>query len=153
MRHALHTEIQIDAPPEEVWAVLVDLPAHAEWDPFLVGAEGTVAVGQRLRLRMQPPGGKAVTFKPTVTEATPGVAFEWLGRLLVPGLFDGRHRFELHATDGGTRLVQSEAFRGVLVRLLRRSLDERTKAGFEALNEALARRVHDLHSARVETGA
>ncbi|MEM9566310.1 MAG: SRPBCC domain-containing protein [Actinomycetota bacterium] len=141
MRHHLHTEIEIDAPTAVVWDVLTDLDRYEEWNPFIVESSGTVAVGQRLTNRMQPPGGRAVTFTPTVTEVEPGRVFEWLGHLLVPGLFDGRHRFELHETvGGGTRLVHTEHFGGVLVRPFKRSLDRSTLAGFEALNDALRRR-------------
>ena len=96
---------------------------------------------ERLTNRLDPPGGKAMTFRPTVTEVREGEVFEWLGRLGVPGVFDGRHRFDLRATaDGGTHLEHSEQFRGVLVRFLRRSLDTNTTAGFEEMNTALKER-------------
>ena len=112
MRHELRTEIDIAAPPERVWAHLVDLPAWSDWNPFITWARGTPAVGERLSLRMEPPGGRRVTMRPTVTVASEGAALEWLGRLVPPGLFDGRHHFDLVAVDGGTRLVQKESFRG-----------------------------------------
>ncbi|MEO1058611.1 MAG: SRPBCC domain-containing protein [Actinomycetota bacterium] len=138
MRHAIQTEITIDAPPDVVWRALTDLERYSEWNPFILSATGTVAVGERLVNRLQPPGGRAMTFKPTVTEVEPARTFEWLGRLLVPGVFDGRHRFELEPTPGGgTRMVHSEQFSGLLVRLLRSSLDTTTVAGFTAMNEAL----------------
>ncbi len=142
MRHELHTEIEIGADPETVWAVLTDLGNYSNWNPFIVEAAGSVAVGQRLTNRLQPPGGKAMTFKPTVTVVEPERVFEWLGRLGVPGVFDGRHRFELHATaDGRTRLVHGERFQGLAVRLFKGSLETDTLAGFEAMNEALKARV------------
>jgi hypothetical protein len=143
VRHELRTEIDIPAPPDAVWAHLIDLPAYADWNPFITSAAGTVAEGERLTLRMQPPGGRAMTFRPTITRAEPGAVLEWLGRLGMPGVFDGRHRFELTATPSGTHLVQGETFTGVLVRPLRRSLDGGTRAGFEAMNEALRRRVRE----------
>jgi hypothetical protein len=141
MRHELRTEIDIPATPEEVWSHLIDFDAYAEWNPFITSATGSAAVGQRLAVRMQPPGGRATTFRPTVTAVAPSEVFEWLGHLGVPGLFDGRHRFELVPTASGTRLTQRESFTGILVRPLRRSLDTRTRAGFDAMNTALSRRV------------
>ena len=138
MRHQIHTEITIEAAPEEVWSVLTDLDRYQEWNPFLVSAEGDVAVGQRLVNRLQPPGGRAQTFRPTITVVEPNRAFEWLGRLGLPGIFDGRHRFDLEPTDdGGTRLVHQEHFRGLLVPFMRRMLDGSTREGFELMNEAL----------------
>ena len=136
----LHTEISVDAPPAVVWAALVDLPRHQEWNPFIVEAEGEVRVGGPLRLRMTPPGGRTSTLRPRVTELVPDDVLEWLGRVGPRGLFAGRHRFELHATETGTRLVQHETFTGVLVPLLARSLDGRTLPGLVAMNEALKSR-------------
>ena len=141
MRHELRTEIAIDAVPSEVWRHLTDLTAYREWNPFITSAAGSTAVGERLTLRMEPPGGRAATLRPTVTETDTGQVLEWLGRLGVPGIFDARHRFELIGTDAGTRLLHSERFRGLLVRPMRRSLDSHTRAGFEAMNAALALRV------------
>lgn len=141
MRHQLHTEIDIDSPPEIVWDFLTDLDAYPDWNPFIVSAEGVVGVGERLTNRLQSPGGKVMTFKPTVTVVEPAETFEWLGRLGMSGIFDGRHRFELHVmADGGTRLVHSEELSGVLVRLLRKSLDTKTKKSFEAMNSELKAR-------------
>lgn len=148
MRHALHTEIHIDASADRVWSVLTDLDAYADWNPFMVESSGTVAVGERLVNRMSPPGGRAVTFRPVVTEVEVNRVFEWLGSLGVKGIFDGRHRFELTPTaDGGTHLRHGESFRGVLVRFFRNSLDSQTKAGFEAMNVALKERVEQLEPA------
>ncbi len=136
----LHTEILIDAPPATVWAILTDFVAYPDWNPFVSSAVGTLAVGERLVIRLVPPGGKPVTFKPTVTEVDAGRSLEWLGRLVLPGVFDGRHRFELLPNGDGTRLVQTERFSGVVVPVMRRSLDTHTRAGFEAMNTALKAR-------------
>jgi hypothetical protein len=136
----LRTEILIDAPPARIWAILTDFAAYPDWNPFITSSVGTLAVGERLVIRLAPPGGKRVTFKPTITEVEAGRSFEWLGRLVLPGLFDGRHRFELLPNGDGTRFLQTERFAGVLVPLMRRSLDTHTRAGFEAMNNALKAR-------------
>ena len=36
----LTTEIEFDGTPEEAWEVLADLPAYAEWNPFVTRIEG-----------------------------------------------------------------------------------------------------------------
>jgi hypothetical protein len=147
VRHDIRAEIDIEAAPAEVWRHLVDLAAYTAWNPFIPAASGVPEVGQRLSIRLQPPGGRGITIRPTVTAVAPAEVFEWLGHLVVPGLFDGRHRFELTPTPSGTHLVQRESFGGLLVRLLRRSLDGGTHAGFEAMNAALRRRVREDHPA------
>jgi hypothetical protein len=141
MRHDVRTTIEIEAPPLAVWAVLVDLAAYPTWNPFITSALGTVEIGGRLDLRLEPPGGRRLRFRPLVTQVEEARAFEWLGSLGVRGLLDGRHRFELRGTALGTELVHSERFEGLLVRAARRSLDGPTRAGFESMNLALRERV------------
>jgi hypothetical protein len=92
-------------------------------------------------VRIAPPGGRAMTFKPTVTVVDPSLELRWLGRLLLPGLFDGEHRFRLEPLDGDrTRFVQSERFSGILVAFSGKGL-AKTERGFDAMNEALKLRV------------
>ena len=136
----LYTEMDIDAPAEHVWSILVQFGRYPEWNPFIVDVLGTAEPGARLRVTLSPPGGRAITMKPRVTEVVAGQTLEWLGHLGVPGLFDGRHRFELHDSPTGSRLIQREVFTGVLVPLFARSLDARTVKGFVAMNAALKRR-------------
>ena len=134
----INTEVEISATPARVWEVLMDFPAHAQWNPFVRSIAGTPSVGQRLAVRIQPPGGKAMTFKPKVLNAQPNLELRWLGHLLVPGLFDGEHYFQLHARDGGgTRLLHGERFSGLLVPLFKSNLQGPARAGFEAMNQAL----------------
>jgi hypothetical protein len=149
MHHHLHTEIEIDAAPDVVWDVLTDLDRYPEWNPFITSADGTAEVGRQLTNRLEPPGGKAITFRPRVTEVETQKTFEWLGRLGVRGVFDGRHRFDLEPTATGTHLVHSEEITGVLVRPMRSSLDSQTKPGFEAMNAALKTRAEAIATGTV----
>jgi hypothetical protein len=91
-------------------------------------------------VRIEPPDGRAMTLKPSVLAAEPNREFAWLGRLIAPGIFDGEHHFELEPLDGGTRFVQRERFKGVLVPLTAGVL-EKTRRGFEDMNAALKQRV------------
>jgi hypothetical protein len=140
----LSAEIDIDATPERVWQVLTDFAAYPEWNPFLTRAVGEATTGSRLELRMQPVGGRGMTFRPTVLEANPGHRLRWIGRFLAPGIFDGEHSFTIQALgEARARVVQQEEFRGLLVPLMARSLDRRTLPAFEQMNAALKRRVEE----------
>jgi hypothetical protein len=139
----LRTEIEIDATPAEVWAVLTDFERYPDWNPFVRSLEGRLEVGTRLRVHIEPEGGTAFRVKPVVREAEPERAFAWLGHLLVPGLFDGEHRFRIEPLSNGrsVRFVHEEEFRGLLVPLLWKKLDTETRRGFEQMNAALKARV------------
>ena len=136
-----------------MWDVLTDLAAYQEWNPFIVRAEGVVGPGRRLTLRMQPVGGRAMTLRPRLVEVAAGRELRWRGRLGLPGLMDAEHTFELQRQPGGTRLVQSETFRGILVPFVAASLDRSTLPAFEAMNEALKSRAEDPARAVARTGA
>jgi hypothetical protein len=133
----IRREIDIDAPPETVWAVLTDTRSYPDWNPFVRRLAGDLREGARLETEIAPPGGRAMSFKPTVLAAEPGRELRWLGRFLVPGLLDGEHRFAIEPLpDGRSRFIQSERFTGLLVRPLRNTL-RKTELGFEQMNEAL----------------
>ena len=142
----LRTEIEFEGTPQEVWDVLADLPAYAEWNPFIKKIDGEARTGAKLEVRMEPEGERAMTFRPTVLSAEPGRELKWLGHLLVPGIFDGEHRWLIEdAGSGKVRFTQSERFGGILVPFLWKKLrDGGTAKGFRAMNEALARRVSEL---------
>lgn len=143
---AIGHSIEIDAPPDRVWAVLSDTASYPDWNPFIRRLEGELREGARLEVEIEPPGGRAMTFKPTVTAADAGRELRWLGHLLVRGLFDGEHRFQIEDLgDGRSRLTQSERFSGLLVRPFGGTL-RKTERGFEAMNRALKERAEAARS-------
>ena len=143
--HEIVTRTDINAPPREVWTVLVDFPEHRHWNPFVRSIEGSPREGERLKVFVQPVGGKGMTFRPRVLRAVPEEELRWLGRVVLPGIFDGEHFFKIEPLDEGrrTRFTQGERFTGLLVPLLRKSLDRGTREGFEAMNQALKARAEE----------
>jgi hypothetical protein len=138
----LHTQIDIDAPAERVWDTLINIAEYPTWNSFMPHLAGTLAPGERLEVRIEPPGGAAMSFRPTVLAVEAGRELRWLGRFLLAGLFDGEHQFEIHPLGSGrVRFVQQERFTGVLVPLFARNLDNHTLRGFKAMNAALKARV------------
>jgi hypothetical protein len=127
----------IAAPVETVWAELCTVSDYSEWNPFITAFDGPLTVGSRPTIRIAPPGGRAMTFRPTITRVDDRKHLEWLGRVVLPGIFDGRHSFHLEAlSEDRTRLTQTEEFSGLLVGLTG-TVIERTRTGFTAMNQAL----------------
>lgn len=142
----IEDEILIDSPIQVVWAVLTDFPAHPQWDPFLQFERASLRVGDRLRVRVSPPGSKARTFTPVVTRCDPPADYEWLGRVGMPGILDGRHRFRLsEVTADRTRVHQEEVFTGLLAPLFP-GLLSRTEDGFRAMHAAMKDRAESQPS-------
>lgn len=143
------TAIEINAPAERVWEVLTDFDAFPQWNPFIKTIAGETKVGAKLDVRIEPPGGKGMTFRPTVRAATPVRELRWLGRVVIPGVFDGEHSFQVEPlADNRSRFTQSERFSGALVPFFAGTLRQ-TEEGFMQMNEALKRRVEALTTGEV----
>jgi hypothetical protein len=134
----LNAKVDIAAPPARVWEVLTDFAAYPSWNTFITEISGRAAEGERLRVRIAPPGGRSMSFRPSVLRCEEGRELAWLGRTLLPRVVDGEHRFTLEPLgDGRTRFTQSERFSGVLAAL---APVRRTQRGFEEMNDALRAR-------------
>jgi hypothetical protein len=136
----LQASIEISTSAERVWQILTDFAAYPDWNPFIRRISGSPEPGARLEVRLEPPGARAMTFRPRVIAAQPNRELRWLGQLFVPGLFSGEHLFLIEPIDvTRVRFVQRERFGGVLVPFTRKTLAA-TRTGFEHMNLALKSR-------------
>jgi hypothetical protein len=137
----LHSQIDISASAERVWELLTDFASYPQWNPFIRHISGEPTTGERLKVRLEPPESRGITLRPKVLTAEPNHQLRWLGHLLVPGLLDAEHSFIIRSLEEDrVRFVHTEAFRGLLVPLFARSLDNSTLRGFEEMNRALKER-------------
>ena len=133
MRHQLKTEIRINAHLKTVWSIFTDFENYPNWNPFIKSIKGEIKVGERFQAEIG-----NFKFKPTTKVYNQEEELTWLGRLLIPGVFDGRHSFQFKEnSDGTTSLIQSERFSGILVPFMKKKLNTEIKANFESMNEKL----------------
>lgn len=119
----------------------MDFPGYPQWNPFIRSISGMAKPGETLRATIQPRGRRAMTFRPKVLTATDQQELRWRGRLVLPGIFDGEHYFQLSArANGYTQFTQGERFSGILVGIFVAQMEGATKAGFTAMNQALKQR-------------
>src|SRR5437867_10173174 len=131
----LRTEIEIDAPPERVWAVLIDFEKFPDWNPFIRRIHGNALVGSRLDALLGASGTRPMRFRPTVKAVVPHRELRCLGRLGLPWLFDGEHILQIEPLGStGVRFTQRDRFGGLLGPLLARSLNGDARRGFAEVN-------------------
>lgn len=141
MARMIRTEIEIAASPERVWQILTDFGSYPEWNPFIRSVKGKACRCARLVARIQPPGSKGITMRPTIIRIDPNHQLRWYGCLWLPWLFDGEHVFTIEPIDSGkVRFIHCERFTGVLVPFVWKSLNNGTRKGFEEMNQALKSR-------------
>ena len=138
MAYEVLTTIEIDATPENVWAVLADLASYPKWHPVYLGVTGQLAAGSTLTITTtHPASGRVMTAKVKVLTADPGTELRWVSKLL--GVTISKRIFRLSPAAGGTSLVQTETYRGLgggrgraIVKVISRIQDS-----FVAINQAI----------------
>jgi hypothetical protein len=112
MAYEVSTSIEIAATPENVWAVLADLPSYPQWHPVFLAVTGQLAVGSKLSIRTTVPAtGTAMTARVKVLTVEPGTELRWASKLL--GITISKRRFLLSPSADGTLLVQAATYRGL----------------------------------------
>lgn len=135
----IHTEMDIDASPAVVWDVLTALEAWSEWNPIIAGVKlsGPLREGTRGRLLLElpaPVGRRSLTVRLVIVR--PQRELAWVGGMR--GLMKGRHGFRLEPNDsGGTRLIHTERFSGLLAPALVRLARGQLGKGYRRLNQGL----------------
>ena len=91
MATKIYTEIEINANAEKVWNTLTDISKHEDWNTLFKVNNGRFVKDTKLDITINDMG-----FKPKVLTVDANKKLVWLGRLLFPGLFDGKSRYILH---------------------------------------------------------
>jgi hypothetical protein len=118
MRH-YEESVLVDAPPEEVWAVLVDVARYPNWDAG-TAVDGTLADGGKVTVRAADGSGRAVPVRVALDAPR---FMSWTGGLPL-GLFRGHRTFVLAPEGAGTRFTMREEFSGPLLGLIWRSMPD-----------------------------
>lgn len=142
--------IAIDAPAATVWSILVDLPRYPEWNPFIRRAWGSLDVGGTVHVRVSPPSKLPLRFAAEILHRDEDRELHWRGTMGGAWLGSGDHRFVIEPIgDRRVRFTQTERFEGLLPRLVRPLLAREARAGFDAMNRALAARAERAFRAAV----
>jgi hypothetical protein len=133
----IYTEIGINASAKIVWDILIDFDNYMEWNSFIKEISGDPKRGSHIQIFIKPPNSNGLNFKPEILVYDVGKEISWLGKLWIPGLFDGRHSLIIEEVDDSNVLfIQKERFTGILVPFFSGMLKD-TKSGFEIMNNEL----------------
>ncbi|HZH78502.1 MAG TPA: hypothetical protein VEY88_20915, partial [Archangium sp.] len=64
MAFTIDSQIVIQAEPDRIFAVIMDMPAYREWSTLLLYHGGEPQVGQRLQLELRTADGSGFRFSP-----------------------------------------------------------------------------------------
>lgn len=114
MKH-YDVSLTIAADAERIWQVLVNGPAYANWDSGVERVEGSIALGQTIKVFSKIAPGRAFPVK--VTDLVPARRMVWTGGMPL-GLFKGIRTFTLTPEGSSTRFTMREEFSGPMLPLI-----------------------------------
>ena len=114
MKH-YEVSVTIAAQPERVWEILLDGPAYAAWDSGVERVEGTIGLGQTIKVFSKVAPGRAFPVK--VAELTTSRRMVWSGGMPL-GLFKGVRTFTLTPVGATTQFTMREEFSGPMLPLI-----------------------------------
>jgi hypothetical protein len=109
------SQVDVDAPADQVWAVLTDFPAYPIWNPFIYPLKGDPRAGSQLEVTIHP-GTQVITYQATMLAVRPNSELTWSGQIASVGVFDTTYGFTIEPLQPGrSRLVTHEHHKGALV--------------------------------------
>ena len=115
-RRECSVAVEIGAPAERVWALLIDADDMARWNSTLTTIEGPIELGSTVKMRV--PEAPDRTFKPKVTRFEPNREMEW--REGNSTMFLGVRTYSLTPSEDGrsTGLRMTEVFTGLMLPMI-----------------------------------
>ena len=123
MKEYLTTSL-INASPEAVWTILTDGAAYAEWNPEIIGVDGRIADGARVKAHVRLGDGAVRKLPQRVTLAEKSMRMEWTSGLPF-GLFVGRRTFTVTPVPNGAEFRMHLQMSGLLSGPIVKSVGDR----------------------------
>lgn len=99
-RKSVHTELVIEASPQQVWAVLMDREGYKEWNQVLIPTAGEIKQGNSLTYHLIDPEGAIIALELNVKELISNKLLNQKGG--VTGIFTFDHHYILEPVEKGT---------------------------------------------------
>jgi hypothetical protein len=136
------TAFEVDASPEEVWAVIADFAVYPDWNPSIPAISGELREGEVVSLTLAMPGRPSMGAKAELLEVTPNRRLTWEGHLGADRIFTGRREFAVEPLPGGrARVTHVEDLRGLVAPLFEVLMRGPMRRHHDGLNRALKDRV------------
>src|SRR5258706_9641753 len=137
-------KVEINAPIELVWNILIDLEKYGEWNPFVFRMESTLVVGDPIIIYVQMNARSKMVVKEQVTQFELHRRLAW--RATYPRFLINDERIqELEPLENGNCSYYSyETFRGLAIPLLMLAYKSDIQRGFDGVALALKRRAEAM---------
>ena len=141
----IRTEIEINAPAEKVYQVLVNFAAYPEWNPVITKINGAPYVGEKISFNIRAmPGIEVPIAACEILVANAAMKeLRWKGPAIpiASDILSGEHFFiAQEISPQKTRFLHGEDFTGLAAGALKPLLEQRLTESYNEMNRALKSR-------------
>ncbi|MBL8034050.1 MAG: SRPBCC domain-containing protein [Leptospiraceae bacterium] len=141
----IRTEIEINAPAEAVYKVLVNFPDYASWNPVITKINGMPYVGEKISFNIKAAPSVEIPIPSCEILVANASAKElrWKGPAIpiASDILSGEHYFiAQEISPQKTRFVHGENFTGLAAGALKPLLQDRLTESYNEMNRALKTR-------------
>ncbi|MFK7826978.1 MAG: SRPBCC family protein [Oligoflexales bacterium] len=139
----VQTEIEISAPPEDVWKVLSNIDDWQNWSPVINKSQGTAALGSKVVITMcsKEEGKDGPKYSPVITKFDEPKSLHWRATMMAGIIFTNDKHIDLEKTDSGTRVIHKELFSGIMAAMMGSHMEDGVPPILNKMNEALKQKV------------
>ena len=150
----LSETVEIDAPQDFVWSVLIDYARYPEWNPYTVAVEATLELGARVVLHLPDPAKPAETFATTewMSVIDPPRHLQYNTGTEIPGIHAVRDQWVTDLGAGRSSYQTTDVFTGEIAQFVFDLQGAWVTAGFNATAQALKARAESLWAERGAPG-
>ena len=138
--------VEIDAPAEFVWSVLIDYPNYPQWNPYTLAVDTTLAIDSPIDLTLPKPDGSEGTWvsREYIREVAPPRLLRYDTGDTFPGLLGVRDQLITALGSERCSYRTFETFTGKYADAVFAAQGADVKKGFESVAHALRDRVAAL---------
>ena len=140
-RFAVSAASEIEAPPDRVWEILVDLPGYPAWNPFTSRVDSTLEPGAPVRMQVRMGPRRTIDQTEYVSRHEEGTRICWgfQGALLSAE----RCQVVEPLGDARSRYSTVDVIHGPLAPIVRLVFAKPMQEGFDGVASALKRRAEE----------
>jgi len=143
--------VEIAAPAEFVWDILVDLPGYGDWNPFTVAVESSLEVGDPVNLYIADPAnpGQRFCVVEYLVAKEPGLLLSWEQRPSETSKDAARRDQYIEAVGADRcRYFTTDLFLGLNADRITEQFGDWVQHSFDALAEALKHHAEAKYAAQ-----
>jgi uncharacterized protein YndB with AHSA1/START domain len=154
MSHVIESvTVEIDAPAQLVWDVMVDYARYPEWNPYTVEVETTLEIGDPIDLTLPNPDGSEGTFvnREFIRVVDPPHHLRYDTGEQMEGIFAYRDQWIEPLGPERCTYRTTDTFSGEHASLVIETTGAWVKEGFDAVAHALKARAEQLYAVEART--